>query len=180
MIAIEILWRIFKPLLTTRVGAYVVLGLIIIFGSAYSGYHYRGLVSESDQLEAVEKALEEYEAQALADDRFIREVEVFKTVFIEKEIEVYRDAVKTDLCIDGSPTDDFRMLYNRAVAIANSESSAGFDDATTSVRRFLPPVSDDEVASIIAKNMNIAGAIRRNYIWLQKWVDDGMAGTDPR
>lgn len=171
---INILWSIFKPLLTTRIGMYAALGIICACGSAYSGYHYRGLVADSDQLAAVEKAIEEYETQALVDDRFIREVEVIKTIIVEKEIEVIREAAKTNLCVDNRPTPDFRLLYNRAVEIANSESAASFDGSASSLRRFLPPIGDDEVVSVIAKNMNLAGTIRRNYIWLQKWVDDGQ------
>lgn len=172
MFPFNVLFTIFKPFLTTKAGMYTMLTLLLVCGSAYSGWHYRGLIAESDQLEAVEKALGEFEAQALADDRFIREVEVIKTIIIEKEIEVIREAATTDLCTDNRPTSDFRMLYNRAVALANSESATGSDDTASTVRRFLPPIGDDEVVSIIAKNMNLAGTIRRNYIWLQHWVDE--------
>jgi hypothetical protein len=164
-----------KQLLTTRWGIYVLLGAIITCGSAFGGWHYRGLVAESDQLEAVTEAIKEYEVQAIKDDRFIREVEVIKTVIVEKEIEVYRDAVKTDLCIDNRPSPDFRVLYSRAVAIANAETASSVDDTATAVRRFLPPVGDDEVVSIISENMIKAGAIRRNYIWLQEWVDGNFS-----
>lgn len=161
-----------KQLLTTRWGLYAILAVLIVGGSAYSGWHYRGLQAESDQLAATRKAIEEYEEQAITDDRFIREVEVIKTIIVEKEIEVFRDAVKTNLCVNNNPSPDFRMLYNRAVTIANAETATSIDGATPDLRRFLPPVSDDEVVSIISGNMIKGGIIRRNLIWLQQWIDD--------
>ncbi len=135
----SILWSIFKPMLTTRIGAYVALAAIMICGSAYGGWHYRGLTAESDQLEATRVAIEDFEKQALIDDRFLREVEVIKTIIVEKEIEVFRDAVKTDLCSDSRPTADFIRLFDKSIGYANQTPATKLDGGSARIRGLVIP-----------------------------------------
>ncbi len=120
----KIVWALIKPLLSTKAGYYVVLAVIIIAGTFYAGMYVEGLREDSRQKEAIGLALGEFVVQAEKDGMFSREVEIIKTVIVEKEIEVMRDAVKTNLCDNNQPTDDFRMLYSRSVGLANTEKAA--------------------------------------------------------
>ncbi len=123
MIAINIIWSIVKPLLTTKGAKYAALAVIIVCCTFYGGMHYEGLREASRQKDAIDKAIDEFTEQAEKDGLFTKEIEIIKTVIVEKEIEVLRDAVKTDLCVNGSPSDDFRMLYSRSIGIANTTST---------------------------------------------------------
>jgi len=123
MIILEIIWGIVKPLLTTKGASYVVLAVIIVAATFYGGMHYEGLREDSRQKAAIKDALDEFKEQAEKGGLFTKEIEIIKTIIVEKEIEVIKDAVKTDLCVNNQPTDDFRRLFNKSIGLTNAEKT---------------------------------------------------------
>ncbi len=113
-----------QPLLTTKSAKYALLCVIIAAGTFYAGMYVEGLREDSRQKEARGVALGEFVVQAEKDGLFTKEIEIIKTVIVEKEIEVMRDAVKTDLCDNNLPADDFRRVFNKSIRLTNTEKAS--------------------------------------------------------
>lgn len=137
MIVIEIIWSLIKPLLSTKGASYIILAIITCCAIFYGGMHYEGLREDSRQKEAIGSAIRDFTAQAEKDGLFIKEVETIKIKIVEKEIEVMRDAVKTDLCINNNPTPRFRLLYNRSIGIANTNTAGKSNGFTAEAGRLI-------------------------------------------
>lgn len=137
MIVIEIIWSLIKPLLSTKGASYIILAIITCCAIFYGGMHYEGLREDSRQKDAIDSAIEDFTAQAEKDGLFIKEVETIKIKIVEKEVEVMRDAVKTNLCINNNPTPEFRLLYNKSIRIAGETASGEPDGTTTEASRLI-------------------------------------------
>lgn len=117
-----------KNVFSTKTGVYILAGALGLSGAVYSGWHYRGLIEVKAQKDAIDKALKDFEEVAKKDDRWVSTVEIFKDRIVTEEKVIYRDALKTDLCVDNKPTDKFKRLYNIAVRSANKETSSNLND----------------------------------------------------
>lgn len=111
------------PFMKSKTAVYVVVAILALSGSGYTGWWLRDNQAEMERLEAVERVLAQTEEQ-MGIDREILEDSVEVQTLIEKEfIEIKGDIEYVEISDCDDLGDDWRKLYNDAAEAATATTN---------------------------------------------------------